>query len=244
MVKEINETYEFTLVLKNVDDTTSKLEDSLYEAGCDDALINFRDGTVYLDFHRKSKSLKEAVIKAIKEVESASINAIVAYVTPEDWVTESDIAKRLDCSRQTVSLWCKRKRRKSFPKPLMKLSYQSPFWKWRDIVEWLYENKLIGKNELEKAVFLENMNAALEERNRKIRNSIQSLLKEIQLKDKTDGEKVSIEKKKMDQEWVIRARNASHKMLSKKEADAVTKKLLATVKKEKKPFLKGESSKS
>lgn len=179
MVKELNKIYEFTLVLKNINDTTPNLEDSLYEAGCDDALINFREGTVYLDFHRQSISFKEAVIKAIKEVESSSVNAVVAYVTPEDWVTESDIAKRLHCSRQRVSLWCKDKRRKAFPKPLMKLSTPSPYWKWREIVEWLCQNNLIEKTELEKAIFLENINSVLEERNPKIKASRQALFKEI-----------------------------------------------------------------
>lgn len=74
-------TYQFTLVLKNIDETSSKIEDSLYEAGCDDALINFRNNTVYLEFDRESSSLEEAVISAIKDVKSASIKAEVA-ITP------------------------------------------------------------------------------------------------------------------------------------------------------------------
>jgi hypothetical protein len=61
--------YQFTLVLKNVDENTTDLEDSLFEAGCDDALINFRNGTVYLDFDRKAHFLDDAVIDAIRDVE-------------------------------------------------------------------------------------------------------------------------------------------------------------------------------
>jgi hypothetical protein len=70
--------YQFTLVLKNVDEDTLELEDSLYEAGCDDALINFRSGTVCLDFDREAVSLEDAVVSAIKDVESSSVKAIVA----------------------------------------------------------------------------------------------------------------------------------------------------------------------
>lgn len=173
--------YQFTLVLKNVDENTPGIEDSLYEVGCDDALINFRDGTVYLDFDREAKSLKDAVISAIQDVESSSSGAIVINVAPEDWVTESEIAKRTSSSRQVVSLWTKNKRRKSFPKPIMKLSDRSPFWKWREITEWLYCNELISKNAVEEAEFLENINFVLEERNPRIKIIRQRLIKEIEM---------------------------------------------------------------
>src|SRR5215208_2964711 len=120
-MKKISKTYQFTLVLKNVDENTPGLEDSLYEVNCDDALINFRNGAVYLDFDRAATSLEQAVISAIRDIESASIDAIVSHVAPEDLVTESEVAKRLEMKRQAVSLWIKGERRKSFPKPVMKL---------------------------------------------------------------------------------------------------------------------------
>lgn len=176
-------TYQFTLVLKDVDENTVGLEDTLFEAGCDDALINYRDGTVYIDFDREAESLKEAVMSAIKNIEK-SLGKIVASVAPEDWVTESDIAKRTSNTRQTVSLWAKDKRRKSFPKPVMKLSDRSPFWKWREVAEWLYTNKLISEKELESAAFLENINVVLEERDPKILMERQCLLNEMDLERK------------------------------------------------------------
>ena len=46
----------------------------------------------------------------------------------------------------------------------MKLAEKSPLWKWREITEWLYKNKLIQEKELVvNAAFLENVNAVLEE---------------------------------------------------------------------------------
>lgn len=178
----IKETYQFTLVLKNVDEKTPGLEDSLFQAGCDDALINFRNGTVYLDFDRKANSIEEAVISAINAVESAPIGAIVANVAPEDFVTESEISKRLSCKRQTVSLWTNEKRRKQlpFPKPIMKLSSRSPLWKWSEIAEWLYQNNALEKSEVVKALFLEDLNAVLEERDPKVRKSRQKLLEKFE----------------------------------------------------------------
>ncbi len=182
-MNETQKTYKFILVLKNVDDNTPNLEDSLFEVGCDDALINFRNGTVYLDFDRTASSLEEAVMSAIKDVESSSVGAVVANVAPEDLVTESEIAKRLQIGRQAVSLWIKGERRKikPFPKPIMKLSDKSPFWKWREVIEWLYESNYIKeKEQVENALFLETVNLILEERDEIIRRNRQGLLKKYE----------------------------------------------------------------
>ena len=75
-------TFQFTLALKNVNESTNRLEDILFKAGCDDALINFRNGAVYLDFDREATSLETAVISAIKDLRSSSIDAEVASVAP------------------------------------------------------------------------------------------------------------------------------------------------------------------
>lgn len=186
-MKDSEKSYQFILVLKNVDEKTSGLEDNLFESGCDDALINFRSGTVYLDFDRKAASLEEAVLSAIRDVESSSLGAIVGNVAPEDLVTESEVAKRLHVARQAVSLWIKGERRKDkpFPKPIMKLSHKSPFWKWREIVEWLFDNKLININaeDVKNALFLETLNAVLEERDINIKKSREGLLKKFEKYD-------------------------------------------------------------
>lgn len=54
--------FRFTFILKNVKENTPNLEDSLFEANCEDALINFRNGTVYFDFDREASSLEDAVM--------------------------------------------------------------------------------------------------------------------------------------------------------------------------------------
>jgi hypothetical protein len=173
-------TFRFTLILKNVDENTSLLEDSLYAANCDDALINFRGGAVYMDFDREAPSLEEAVISAIKNVKSASIEAEIASVAPENLVTESEIAKRLNKSRQIISLWIRGNRRKSFPHPVMRLSEKSPLWNWSEVTKWLYDNNIITDNELvENALFFANINAALEECDKKTRDFRHSLLEKI-----------------------------------------------------------------
>lgn len=182
-MNQASKAYRFTLTLKNVDANTPNLEDSLYEAGCQDALINSREGVVYLDFDRKAASLEEAVMSAIKDVEMSTIKAVVSNLAPESLVTETEVAKRLHIKRQAVSLWIKGQRRNAipFPKPIMWLSNKSPFWKWSEIANWLYHNHLITEKEVvTNALFVEHMNAALEERDITARKYRHSLLKKIE----------------------------------------------------------------
>ena len=65
----------FTLVLRGVSEDTPMLEDALFEAGCDDALISYKNGEVFLTFDREALDLKTAVVSAIREIEGASIHA-------------------------------------------------------------------------------------------------------------------------------------------------------------------------
>ncbi len=127
-------------------------------------------------------SLKNAVISAIKNVESSSVKPIVIRVGPEDFVTESEIAERLPFKKQAVSLWINGKRRvlPRFPWPVMKLSSHSPLWKWREVTEWLYSHKLIKElSVIENAMFLEDINAALEERDKDVFEARQKILKQL-----------------------------------------------------------------
>src|SRR6202000_2065255 len=102
---KINKVHQFTLILDGVDDKTPHLEDGLHEAGCDDALINYKNGTVYLDFDREDENLEHAIISTIKAVELANIGAPIISVAPEHLVSLSDIAERVSMSRQAVSLF-------------------------------------------------------------------------------------------------------------------------------------------
>jgi predicted DNA-binding transcriptional regulator AlpA len=174
--------YNFTLILSHVDDTTPGLEDALFEANCDDALINFRNGTVFLDFDREGSDLESTIISAIKDVEGSSLNANVIGVGPDDFVSESEIAARLNIKRQAVSLWVKRQRRAGtgFPHPVLKLSERSPMWHWHEVVEWLYQQKKIQDAEIIKdAKCIGEMNLALSERNPKIRKKCNYLIQQL-----------------------------------------------------------------
>ncbi len=163
------ETYEFTLILQGVDENTPNLEDALFEAGCDDAIINFKNGTVYLDFDREDVSFEHAILSAIKDIESAQINASVSSVAPEHLVNSTDIASRVSLSKQALSLYILGKRgNNTFPKPILKISNKSPLWRWTTVAEWFYQQGKIKDHKIiEYATTVEDINETLGARARK-----------------------------------------------------------------------------
>ena len=66
--------YKFTIKLGGVSYITSELIDKLYEAGCNDGLINQKNGGVYLDFDRRATSYGAAIQEAIYQIEYIVLN--------------------------------------------------------------------------------------------------------------------------------------------------------------------------
>ena len=183
-IKEIkmNKIYQFTLILDGVDDKTLGLEDALFEAGCDDALINYKNGVVYLDFDREGEDLERTIISAIKNVESADIGAKIVSVAPEHLVSLSDIAERVAITRQAVSLLMQGSRGSgNFPKPMLKISNKSPLWRWSSVAEWFYQQgKIHDHSVVDSANVVEDINAALELRNKKSFAHKRAILHELE----------------------------------------------------------------
>ncbi|MGQ3890319.1 helix-turn-helix transcriptional regulator [Legionella sp. CNM-1927-20] len=178
----MSNTYQFTLILDGVDDTTPNLEDTLFEAGCDDALINYKNGTVYLDFDREGENLERAILSAIKDIESTHIGARIVSVAPEHLVTLSDIAQRLSMTRQAVSLIIQGLRGSGdFPKPILKIANKSPLWRWSAVAEWFYkQGKIKDHNVVDFAIIVEDINAALDLRNKDSFEHKRKLLNELE----------------------------------------------------------------
>jgi hypothetical protein len=68
------ELFEFTLKLSTIS-FNEDIANTLYEAGCDDALFTSDAGGVYLDFCRESESLHAAITSAIADVKKAGFDA-------------------------------------------------------------------------------------------------------------------------------------------------------------------------
>jgi hypothetical protein len=63
--------YDFTLILTESLELTDDLADALFAAGCDDGTPGTCNGVFSIDFHRKAKSLEEAMRSAIGDVRAA-----------------------------------------------------------------------------------------------------------------------------------------------------------------------------
>jgi hypothetical protein len=72
--------HNFVLVLSGVTEPDSQLEDGLFEAGCDDAVLAFRRGVGYLEFDRRAPSLDAAILSAVRDVERADGRLTVVSV--------------------------------------------------------------------------------------------------------------------------------------------------------------------
>jgi len=183
-IKEMrmSNSYQFTLILDGVDEKTPGLEDALFEAGCDDGLINYKNGAVYLDFDREDENLERAIISAIKDIESANIGARIVSVAPEHLVSLSDIAGRVSMTRQAVSLLIQGARGKGdFPKPILKISNKSPLWRWSSVAEWFYQQGKISDHDvIDSANIVEDINAALELRNKNSFEHKRKILNELE----------------------------------------------------------------
>ncbi len=138
--------YEFTLILSGIEELTREVLDAFYEAGCDDAMIGIRDGIAFADFCRESASLQEAVLSAIRDVERTG--ARVEHVEPDELVTMSEIARRLDITREGVRKRVTGERGPgNFPVPVGNLTQRSPLWRWSDVVAWHQTHQRSGQPE-------------------------------------------------------------------------------------------------
>ncbi|WP_417746928.1 hypothetical protein [Rosistilla oblonga] len=155
--------FDFTLLLDGADTITPSLEDSLFQAGCDDATISLRFGRIYLTFSRSAPSLKDAILSAIKSVRDSGIPATVLRVDTCELVTQADIARRIDRSRQLVNQYINGSRGPGgFPAPACNITDGALLWNWCEVAHWLWENNFIKKSDLKDAQDLTIINSVLE----------------------------------------------------------------------------------
>lgn len=156
--------FEFTLVLKGVEGPSEKLERELFEMGCDDALLYFRDRFGYLDFVREAESLEGAILSAIQAVESLKMEGLkVASVEPGDFVTSAEISRRLNRSKESVRLIILGKRGKGgFPAPVAGVTTKTQIWRWTEVVDWFYiHNKMQREDVVQDAYTIRGFNETL-----------------------------------------------------------------------------------
>ncbi|MGU3414061.1 DNA-binding protein [Enterobacteriaceae bacterium C34A] len=174
--------FNFTLTLSGVTADTQGLEDALFTAGCDDALICFYGTAVYLDFDRQSESLAQAVLSAVNDIESAGLSARVESVD-STLVGLSDIAELTGLTRQAIALLKDGTRgSRQFPGPVQRVKGNSPLWHWRTVVDWLAsEGRISAESPLiANAHILDSLNLALQLRSSLEKNRVLHYLQQLE----------------------------------------------------------------
>jgi len=151
--------HRFTLILADVSKIDEQLEDRVFEAGCDDALLAERDGVVYLDFDRSASSFEGALRSAMDDVESCGME--VARVEPDDLVNQSQIADRVGRSRESIRLLISGARGPgTFPPPVSGVKGKMRIWNWSEVARWLASHSLIDESEMRQAALVAEVNWA------------------------------------------------------------------------------------
>lgn len=115
--------------------------DRLFEAGCDDAtFVGADEGPGYATFHREAESFFEAVLSAVRQIESVDQLRVVSLDAGE-LVSMPEIATRFQRAPETIRLYVAGKRGPgSFPAPVVGLSRNTKLWEWPAVAAWGREN--------------------------------------------------------------------------------------------------------
>lgn len=155
--------FDFSLVIDGVEELTDEVMDAFFKAGCDDATFTVRYGRVFAEFSRSALSFKDSVLSAICDIKKAGIGATVARVNDCELVTQSEIARRIERSRQQVSQYISGERGPGgFPAPICHLTDRAPLWQWCAVSFWLLENNMIKADAMWDAWIMEAINLTLD----------------------------------------------------------------------------------
>ena len=155
-------TYEFSIILSGVNEVTPEMENAVFEAGCDDALLGVQNGSVFLDFHRDAASPVEAISSAIAGIAKAGYG--VERIEPDDLVSAAEIARRTHRSRTSIMQLRRGTRGPGgFPTPVACVRRNTPVWRWSTLADWLAKHNLIeDSQEVEYARIIAWVNAAID----------------------------------------------------------------------------------
>lgn len=132
--------FNFKLLCLGIDSNDESFLDALYEAGCDDATVFFKDGHLCLDFTRDSDNAENAVVSAIRDFESAGIGGSVERVEPEDLASLSEIALRVGVTRASLQKYARGESKVGidFPRPVQNiLASRRELFSTIEVLNWM-----------------------------------------------------------------------------------------------------------
>ena len=160
--------HNFTLVLDLPSEVTEEIECALFEAGCSDCTISVFAGRLILTFTRIARSMDGAITSAIRDVRAASIGATILRVDDCNLVTQSEIARKIERTRQQVHQYITGERGPGgFPPPACHITDKAPLWHWCEVAHWLFTQGIIKENAWKDAVAIDAINIILDYCNQK-----------------------------------------------------------------------------
>jgi hypothetical protein len=153
--------YEFELVLEGADLAREEVVRQLYAAGLDDATVSRSGGRVVLTVAREADTFADALVSAIRQVESVP-GVRVLKVAPDELVNAADIAHRTGRTRSSVGMLISGERgHGDFPAPAVHHSGGNPLWRWPEVEAWFADRE--GRPiDQQRATLMAAVNAALE----------------------------------------------------------------------------------
>lgn len=153
--------HNFTLIASGIDPALDESAmDRLYEAGCDDATVSTQKGLIVLEFDRDARNFVSALFSAIADVQRAG--GVIERIEPDHLVSASEIAKRCGLGRAAVSLYASGARREGFPRPIARVTTESPLWDWVEVASWLYHRNQLDRVTVVQARLVRFVNQAIE----------------------------------------------------------------------------------
>ncbi|MET3762306.1 hypothetical protein [Sphingomonas sp. UYEF23] len=152
--------HEFTIIASGLNPDTHDLANVFFEAGCDDAALSFQKGMIILEFDREAASFSAAVVSAFDNVVKAG--AKVERFEPDHLVSLSDIAKRAGLSRSALTNYHKGERADNFPKPVARVTSESPLWDWCEVATWLHSRDQLSRDDMIQARIVKEANLVID----------------------------------------------------------------------------------
>jgi hypothetical protein len=146
-------THTFTIV---VDREPEEAElDVLFER-CDDVTFGYEHGVAVAVFDREASVLTEALVSAVRDVESVGLIAL--RVLDEDLLTVGDIADRIGRSREAVRRYAAGERGPGgFPPPVNPARDGTVFYRWSEVSPWLRQHLRIATPDSEPVLVVANL---------------------------------------------------------------------------------------
>lgn len=152
--------FEFSIVAIGLDPQDQDFEARFFDRGADDATISFQRGVIIADFVRDAPNVNEALSSAMEAVRE--VGARIVRIEPDPLVSLADIAERAHLTRAAVSLYASGQRGRDFPRPVARVTSDSPLWDWADVAGWLVNAKRLEQQLWVQARAIAEMNRGLE----------------------------------------------------------------------------------